>query len=79
MEGRDLLAEVTRVLEELPPRYREVLKLTAYQGLSPAEIGPIVQLPPALVRTLLYRARVRLRRILDERYQGWELVLKGPE
>jgi RNA polymerase sigma-70 factor (ECF subfamily) len=79
MDGRGLLAEVTRLLKELPPRYQEILMLTSYEGLSPAEIAPIVQLPPAVVRTLLYRARLRLRRILDEEHPGWELVIKSPE
>lgn len=79
MEGRDLLTEVTRMLHELPPRYQEIVMLSAFEGLSPADIAPIVKFPPAVVRTMLYRARLRLRRLLDERHPGWELVLKGLE
>ena len=79
VESRDLLVEVTELLNELPPRYQEVLRLTAYQGCSPVEIASILQIPPSLARTLLYRARRRLRRILDERHPGWGLVLEEPE
>ncbi|MGH8925993.1 MAG: RNA polymerase sigma factor [Acidimicrobiia bacterium] len=79
LEGRELLAEVTKILDELPPRYQEVLRLTAYQDFSPAEIASILHIPPAVARTLLYRARLRLRRILDERHPGWGLVLEEPE
>ncbi|MGI8515032.1 MAG: RNA polymerase sigma factor [Acidimicrobiia bacterium] len=79
VEGRRLLAEVIEIIDELPPRYQEVLKLTAYQGLSPAEIASVLKMPPVAVRTLLYRARIRLRRLLDERYPGWGLVIEEPE
>ena len=79
VEGRRLLSEVIEAIDELPPRYQEVLKLTAYQGLSPAEIASVLKMPPVTVRTLLYRARIRLRRSLDERYPGWGLVKEEPE
>jgi RNA polymerase sigma factor (sigma-70 family) len=45
---------------------REVLELTAWEHLSPGEIAVALGLSPEVVRTRLSRARVRLRRYLDD-------------
>jgi RNA polymerase sigma-70 factor (ECF subfamily) len=79
IEGHRLLSEVSRIIDELPPRYREVLRLTAFQDLTPAQIALALDMPSGAVRTLLYRARLRLKKALDQRYPGWELVTKDPE
>lgn len=79
LEDREILAEVTRILDELPTKYQEVLRLTAYQDCSPAEIASILQVHPSVARTRLYRARLRLRRILDKRQPGWGVVLEESE
>lgn len=44
---------------------REVLTLSLWEGLSPAEIAVAVNAPAATVRTRLHRARRRLRELLE--------------
>ena len=44
---------------------REVLELTAWEGLSPAEVAVVLGVPPATARTRLHRARLRLRAVVD--------------
>lgn len=51
-------------LETLPEPQREVILLTAWEGLSPREIGAVTRSPVNLVRVRLHRARTRLRREL---------------
>jgi RNA polymerase sigma-70 factor (ECF subfamily) len=44
---------------------REVLLLTAWEGLKPSEIAKVIGIPPATVRTRLHRALERLETELD--------------
>lgn len=55
---------VNRALRRLPDSDRELLTLTAWEELSPAEIAIILDLPPGTVRVQLHRARRRLERLL---------------
>lgn len=59
------LAGVLRALDSLEARDQEVLRLAAFEGLTPSEIAVVIDASPALTRTYLYRARRRLRRALD--------------
>ena len=59
--------EVAAALRELAPADRELLMLSGWEGLTPAEIGIVVGRPAPLVRVRLHRARARLRAKLDER------------
>lgn len=52
-------------LAALHPDDRELLGLTAWEGLTPNEIALVVDIPAATVRTRLHRARNRLRAQLD--------------
>jgi RNA polymerase sigma-70 factor (ECF subfamily) len=52
---------VREALAELPANDREVLVLTAWEQLTPAEIAVVLGVPAATVRTRLHRARNRLR------------------
>jgi RNA polymerase sigma-70 factor, ECF subfamily len=54
-------------LNALPERQREVLLLTAWEGLTPREIAAVTRTPVNLVRVRLHRARARLRRELAAR------------
>ncbi len=56
---------IRQALFTLPNRYRDVLALQVIGGLSGAEIAQITELPLATVNTRLFRARSRLRRLLD--------------
>ena len=59
--------DVAAALRELAPADRELLMLSGWEGLTPAEIGIVVGRPAPLVRVRLHRARARLRAKLDER------------
>lgn len=60
-------AVVRDALAGLADGDREVLVLSAWEELSPAEIGVVLDLPAATVRTRLHRARNRLReRLADD-------------
>lgn len=54
------------VLAQLAPIDAEVLRLTAWEGLTPAEIAIVLDLSDSAARNRLMRARKRAQRILDE-------------
>jgi RNA polymerase sigma-70 factor (ECF subfamily) len=71
--GADLaLAEAGRMkqvldgIERLPGKEREALLLSAMEELSTAEIGKLLGRSESSVRSLLFRARTRLRQRLGE-------------
>lgn len=49
----------------LPARHREVVLLTAWEGLTPKQIATVTGTPVNLVRVRLHRARNRLRHELE--------------
>src|SRR5258705_834040 len=53
-----------RALENLPPRFREVLVLRELEGCSYKEIATITSVPIGTVMSALARARGRLQRAL---------------
>lgn len=55
---------LTRALEDLPPRFREVLVLRELEGCSYKEIAAITSMPIGTVMSALARARQRLQRTL---------------
>lgn len=57
---------LTRALEELPPRSREVLVLRELEGCSYKEIATITSMPIGTVMSALARARQRLQRGLSQ-------------
>lgn len=48
-------------LDSLPPRHRACLVLFFWEGLSVAEIAAVLAVPPATVKTWMFRARKALR------------------
>jgi DNA-directed RNA polymerase specialized sigma24 family protein len=54
-------ARVRQILQGLSPPDRDVLILTAWEGLSPKEIATVLGIPAVTVRTRLHRARRRFR------------------
>jgi RNA polymerase sigma-70 factor, ECF subfamily len=64
-------SEVRRLLEAqidaLPEAYRTVFVLRAVEELSVEETGAVLDLPPATVRTRLFRARSLLREALAQK------------
>ena len=57
---------LTRALEELPVRFREVLILRELEGCSYKEIATITSVPIGTVMSALARARQRLQRVLTQ-------------
>lgn len=56
------IREALATLDELD---REVLTLTAWEGLTPSEIALALDIPASTARTRLHRARARLRAQLE--------------
>ena len=59
------MQQVLGAIERLPGREREVLLLSAMEELSTAEIGKILGRSESSVRSLLFRARTRLKERLE--------------
>ena len=53
-------------LAALPERDREIVMLTAWEGLTPKQIAAVVGTPVNVVRVRLHRARTRLKRDLTK-------------
>ncbi len=58
---------LTRALDTLPPRFREVLVLRELEGCSYKEIATITSIPIGTVMSALSRARQRLQQALTQR------------
>jgi RNA polymerase sigma-70 factor (ECF subfamily) len=56
--------DVERLLAALAPRQRAVMHLTAVEGMSDGEIGALMEITPAAVRSHRRRAREALSRLL---------------
>ncbi len=59
-------ADLDAALRRLAVLDREVLQLSAWEGLEPREIATVLNVSPGTVRTRLSRARERLRRELGD-------------
>jgi RNA polymerase sigma-70 factor (ECF subfamily) len=70
-EDAQLLARALRRLADVD---RELLQLTAWEGLTPAQLATAMAIPPATVRTRLHRARRRLRREMEDMHRECEPV-----
>ena len=62
--GADERTDLSRALEKLNPKQREMLWLAYANGMSHAEIAEVVGVAPGSVKGLLYRARTKLAEIL---------------
>lgn len=54
-------------LAELTDQEREIIQLTIWHDMRPAEIAEVLQIEPSTARVRLHRARKRLESIFDER------------
>jgi RNA polymerase sigma factor (sigma-70 family) len=55
-------AALRAALATLPEREREIVMLTAWEGLTPKQIAAVTGTPVNVVRVRLHRARARLKR-----------------
>jgi RNA polymerase sigma factor (sigma-70 family) len=53
--------QVRRALDALSADDRELVTLTAWEGLTPTQVGAVLGLTPGAARSRLHRARLRLR------------------
>ena len=58
--------EVDRVLQRMQPKERALLWLAYAEGHTHREIAEILEIAPASVRVLLFRARQKMRRLLGD-------------
>ncbi|MDQ4121749.1 MAG: sigma-70 family RNA polymerase sigma factor [Acidobacteriota bacterium] len=66
-ERSEWRGEIQRVVQKLPPAYRELILLRHSQDLSYDEIAEIMNLPLGTVKNRLFRARELMRDLLVER------------
>ncbi len=62
---REELARALRALNELPGRQREVLYLSACEGLSISQIANVLETNADATKASLYKARQRIRQQLE--------------
>ncbi|QPK78699.1 RNA polymerase sigma factor [Corynebacterium lizhenjunii] len=65
-EHVDLSLDVNRALVALRPAEREILLLSAWEGLSPTEVAEVLDITPANARVRLHRARAALTELLEQ-------------
>jgi RNA polymerase sigma-70 factor (ECF subfamily) len=58
---------LTRAIQQLPPNYRAVILLRDMEELSTEEAASILDVTPDVVKQRLHRARLALRKLMEER------------
>lgn len=71
-ENKELMEEIRSALEQLPPRQRLTAILHDVEGYSKAEIAQVFNCPEATVRSNLFIARAKLKKILKQRLRKEE-------
>jgi RNA polymerase sigma-70 factor (ECF subfamily) len=61
------IEHVLSALAELTDQEREIIQLTIWHDMRPAEIAEVLQIEPSTARVRLHRARKRLESIFDAR------------
>lgn len=69
LERSDLAREVSRAIDDLPPRRREIFMLARFHGRSYREIAEILDISPQTVANQLSSARAQLRVSLRRVYR----------
>lgn len=67
-KGTEDLSFVWDAVKQLPSMYSEVVHLYYHEGYSTAQIATLLSKKEATVRSLLQRARIKLKNILQEVY-----------
>ncbi|GIW71694.1 MAG: hypothetical protein KatS3mg102_1236 [Planctomycetota bacterium] len=68
LEQRELAERVRRVLDRLPPAYRQVMVLRELEGFTAKEVADMVDSTHATVRWRLHRARALFREQWEKLY-----------
>ncbi|UCD17530.1 MAG: sigma-70 family RNA polymerase sigma factor [Candidatus Zixiibacteriota bacterium] len=64
LENEELMDEIRRAIEKLPPRQRAAIVLHDVEGYSKSEVAAIMGCPQATVRSNLHIARSKLKKWL---------------
>ncbi|MEW6742047.1 MAG: sigma-70 family RNA polymerase sigma factor [Planctomycetota bacterium] len=62
---RELLAALHRAVDELPEKFRTILVLREFEGLSYEELAAVLGLSKGTVESRLFRARMKLRQKME--------------
>jgi len=73
LEEKDRGEIVERLLKQLPPRFRMILTLFHLDEMSYQEIGEVMDLPKGTVKSYLFRARRKLKEVLEKELKGEEI------
>ena len=63
--GRELAERLEQALQSMPEKYRTMLVLREYEGLSYEELARVLNLAKGTVESRLFRARERLKALLE--------------
>jgi RNA polymerase sigma-70 factor (ECF subfamily) len=66
LAGNEMIDDIHRAMETLPPLLRSAISLTAIHGLSPGEAARVEKCLPATMYWRVHEARRRLRKDLQE-------------
>jgi RNA polymerase sigma-70 factor (ECF subfamily) len=66
--GRETLQVVKDAIAELPPAQRAVITMRDLQGLTPDEVGEVLEITDGNQRVLLHRARSKVRAALERHF-----------
>jgi len=69
LENAEILLEISRAIEKLPPRQKMAVILHDIEGYSKAEIAYALSCPQATVRSNLHIARRKLRKWLSKTFE----------
>ena len=64
---RTAAEDIEWLLSSLEGNYREVIELRYLAGKKYREIAEVLDLPEGTIKTLIHRARLRMKKIMDER------------
>jgi RNA polymerase sigma-70 factor (ECF subfamily) len=73
MDAAQGCARILRMIDKLPRREQEVLRLSALEELATPEIAAILKTTESSVRSCLFRARQRLRERMEREERGGRL------
>ena len=68
-EKSEMKAVLGNVIKTLPPKYRSILHLYYYEDMHYEEISSITGMPLGTIKSHLFRAREKVRKILSD--DGW--------
>jgi RNA polymerase sigma-70 factor (ECF subfamily) len=64
-ETNELVDRLWAAVGQLPPRQAQVFCLTCFEQMSSEDVAERLRIKPSAARMLLFRARERLRRLLE--------------